>query len=38
MLVTLIIAMLGSMVGLVLYELIQEIVGSTDRLHDRYHE
>jgi len=26
------------MVGLVLYELVQEVRGGSDQLHDRYHE
>jgi hypothetical protein len=33
-----VIAMMGGMVGLVLYELIQEVQGGSDRLQDRYHE
>jgi hypothetical protein len=32
------IAMMGGMVGLVLYELIQEVRGGSDQLQDRYHE
>jgi hypothetical protein len=32
------IGMLGGMVALVFYELIQEVRGSSDGLHDRYHE
>ncbi len=34
----LVIGILGSMVGLVLFELIEEIRGSKGELHDRYHE
>ena len=34
----LVIAIMGSMVGLVLYELIEEIRGSKHQLHDHYHE
>jgi hypothetical protein len=34
----LVIGILGSMVGLVLYELIDEIRGSKNKLHDHYHE
>lgn len=30
--------MLGGMVGLVVYELIQETIGSRQKLSDRYHE
>jgi len=33
-----VIAILGGMVGLVLYELIEEVRGGTHQLHDRYHE
>ena len=33
-----VIAMLGGMVGLVLFELVEEVRGGSDRLHDRYHE
>jgi hypothetical protein len=33
-----VIAILGGMVGLVLYELIQEVRGGTTQLHDHYHE
>lgn len=33
-----VISVLGGMAGLVLYDLIQEIMGSSDHLHDRYHE
>lgn len=33
-----VITVLGGMAGLVLYEIIQEVVGSSDQLHDRYHE
>lgn len=33
-----VIAMLGGMVGLVLYELVQEVRGGHNQLHDRYHE
>ncbi len=32
------VAILASMVGLVLYELIDEIRGSEHELHDHYHE
>ena len=38
MFVMLIIAIFGSMVGLVLFELVQEIYGSKEHLHDHYHE
>lgn len=31
-------AMLSGLVGLVMYELIQEVRGSSDQLHDHYHE
>ena len=34
----LVIAILGSMAALVAYELIDEIRGSKDDLHDHYHE
>jgi hypothetical protein len=34
----LVIGILGSMVGLVLFELISEIRGSRGELHDHYHE
>ena len=33
-----VIAILGGMVGLVLYELVEEVRGGQDQLHDRYHE
>jgi uncharacterized membrane protein YuzA (DUF378 family) len=33
-----VIAILGGMVGLIGYELVQEVLGGTDKLHDRYHE
>jgi hypothetical protein len=33
-----VIALLGGMAGLVVYELIQEVQGGSHRLHDRYHE
>jgi hypothetical protein len=33
-----VIAMLGGMVGLVVYELIQEVHGGKTHLHDHYHE
>lgn len=33
-----VIAILGGMVGLVLYELIAEVRGGTTHLHDHYHE
>ncbi len=33
-----VIAILGGMVGLVLFELIEEVRGGTHQLHDRYHE
>jgi hypothetical protein len=31
-------AMLGGMVALVVYELVQEVRGAQGGLHDRYHE
>lgn len=31
-------AMLGGMVALVFFELVQEVRGSSGGLHDRYHE
>ena len=34
----LVISILGGMAGFVLYDLIQEVMGSSDQLHDRYHE
>ena len=34
----LVIAILGGMVGLVIYELVEEVRGGSDDLHDRYHE
>jgi hypothetical protein len=33
-----VIAILGGMVGLVLYELVEEVRGGAHQLHDRYHE
>jgi len=33
-----VIAILAGMVGLVVYELVQEVRGGSHRLHDRYHE
>jgi hypothetical protein len=30
--------MLGGMVALIFYELLQEVRGRTEGLHDRYHE
>lgn len=33
-----VIAILGGMVGLILYELIAEVRGGRHQLHDRYHE
>jgi hypothetical protein len=33
-----VIAILSGMAGLVVYELIQEVRGSSQQLHDRYHE
>jgi hypothetical protein len=38
MLNMLVIAILGGMVGLVIYELVEEVRGGSDDLHDRYHE
>jgi hypothetical protein len=38
MLEILVMAILGGMAGLVLYEIVTEIRGGTSRLHDRYHE
>ena len=38
MLSLLVMAILGGMVGLVLYELVQEVRGGSKELHDRYHE
>ncbi len=38
MLSMLVIAILGGMVGLVLYELVDEVRGGSHELHDRYHE
>lgn len=38
MLSMLVIAILGGMVGLVIYELVEEVRGGSDDLHDRYHE
>ena len=34
----LVIAILGSMVGLIIFELVQEVRGSSHELHDHYHE
>ena len=33
-----VIALLGGMVVLVLFELVEEVRGGSDQLHDRYHE
>jgi hypothetical protein len=33
-----VIAILGGMAGLVVYELVQEVRGGTTHLHDHYHE
>lgn len=33
-----VIAIFGGMVGLVLYELVEEVRGGANQLHDRYHE
>ncbi len=38
MLNMLIVAILGGMVGLVVYELVEEIRGGSNKLHDHYHE
>ena len=38
MLSMLVIAILGGMVGLVVYELVEEVRGGSHDLHDRYHE
>ena len=38
MLNMLVIAILGGMVGLILYELVDEVRGGSHELHDRYHE
>lgn len=38
MLSMLVMAIFGGMVGLVLYELVDEVHGSQLDLHDRYHE
>ena len=38
MLNMLVMAILGGMVGLVLYELVEEVRGGSHELHDRYHE
>lgn len=38
MLSMLVIGILGGMVGLIAYELIEEVRGGSHRLHDRYHE
>jgi hypothetical protein len=38
MLNMLVLAILGGMVGLVLYELVDEVRGGSHELHDRYHE
>jgi hypothetical protein len=33
-----VIAILGGMVGLIAYELVEEVRGGKHQLHDRYHE
>ncbi len=33
-----VIAVFGAIVGLVLYEIIEEVRGGSQQLHDRYHE
>ncbi len=33
-----VVAILGGMVGLILYELVEEVRGGSHQLHDRYHE
>jgi hypothetical protein len=38
MLSMLVVAILGGMVGLVIYELVEEVRGGSHKLHDRYHE
>lgn len=38
MLNVLVVAILAGMAGLVLYEIIDEVRGGSNRLHDRYHE
>ena len=38
MLNVLLIAIFGAMIGLVAYELVDEVRGGADKLHDRYHE
>jgi hypothetical protein len=38
MLNMLVVVMLAGMVGLVVYELVQEVRGGSSDLHDRYHE
>jgi len=38
MLSVLVIGIFGGMVGLVIYELVQEVRGGQQQLHDRYHE
>jgi len=38
MLSMLVIAILGGMVALIFYELVQEVRGGSGDLHDRYHE
>lgn len=38
MLNLLVIAILGGMAGLILYELVDEVRGGSHELHDRYHE
>jgi uncharacterized membrane protein YuzA (DUF378 family) len=38
MLHMLVMAIFGGMVGLVVYELIEEVRGGSTDLHDRYHE
>lgn len=38
MLNIIVIAILGGMAGLILYEIVSEIRGGAGKLHDRYHE
>lgn len=38
MLNILVIAILAGMAGLVVYEIVTEVRGGSNRLHDRYHE
>jgi hypothetical protein len=38
MVIGFVIALLGGMAGLVVYELVQEVRGGANQLHDRYHE